>query len=166
MGQFHWKKEVHVWQSTHGNRGWHSPRRNKIWFRESATFSIVTNEYKWNSSTNKTVTSKGQTGKQVFETQKDCEELQGFPIRKDSNWTNKGHLNLAHEVLKGFSPVVSRQFSKTVARSNIERVLNKITILLYKEKKLMILLYKDKFTTNILRQLHYYKILYFIPLAV
>ena len=30
--------------------------------------AIVTNKYKWNSSTNETETSKGQTGKQVFET--------------------------------------------------------------------------------------------------
>ena len=45
-----------------------------------------------------------------------------------------GVLNLEHEVLKGFSPGVSKQFSKTVAGSNIERVLNKITILWYKRK--------------------------------
>ena len=106
----------------------------KIWFRESATFPIVTNKCKWNSSTSKTETSKGQKGKQVFETERDCSELQGFPIRKDSNWTNKGHLNLAHEVLKGFSPGVSKQFSKTVAGSNIERVSNEITILWCKRK--------------------------------
>ena len=31
-------------------------------------FAIVTNKYKWNSSTNKTETSKGQKGVQVFET--------------------------------------------------------------------------------------------------
>ena len=40
-------------------RGWYSPRRKKIWFRESKTFTIVTNKYKWSSSTNKTETIKG-----------------------------------------------------------------------------------------------------------
>ena len=30
------------------------------------TFTIVINKYKWSSSTNKTETSKGQTGKKVF----------------------------------------------------------------------------------------------------
>ena len=120
--------------NTQLKRGWHSPRRKKIWYRESTTFAIVTNKNMWNSFTNKTETSKGQTGKQVFATQRDCEELQGFPIRKDFNWTNKGHFNLEHEVLKDFSPGVSKQFSKTVAGSNIDRVSNKITILWYKQK--------------------------------
>ena len=49
-------------------RGWHSPRRKKITFRESTTFAIDTNKYKWSSFTNKTETIKGQTGKKVFET--------------------------------------------------------------------------------------------------
>ena len=120
--------------SRHIEKGWHSPRRKKIWFRESATFTIVTNKYKLTSSTNKTKTIKGQTGKKFFETWRDCEELQSFPFRKDSNWTNKGHLNLAHEALKGFCPGVSKQFFKTAAGSNIERVSNKITILWYKRK--------------------------------
>ena len=53
---------------TRKKAGWHSPRRKKIWFRESATFVIVTNKYNWNSSTNKTETNKGQTGKQAFKT--------------------------------------------------------------------------------------------------
>ena len=69
-------------------RGWHSPGRKEIWFRESTTFAIAINKYMWNSSTNKAETSKCQTGKQVFVTWRDCEELQGVPIRKDSNWTN------------------------------------------------------------------------------
>ena len=109
-----------MWQSTHVNSGWHSPRREKIWFRESRPFAIVTNEYKWNSSTNKTETSKGQTGKQVFETERDCEELQVFPIRKDSNWTNKGHLNLAHEVLKGAKESRSQDSCREHYRESIE----------------------------------------------
>ena len=103
------------------------PEKKKIQLREFTTFAIVTNKHKCNSSTNKTETSKGQTGKHVFETQRDCEELQGFPIRRDSSLINKGHLNLAHEVLKGFSPGVSKQLSKTVAGNNIERVSNKIS---------------------------------------
>ena len=40
---------VHTWK-----RVWHSPRRKKTWFRQSATFAIVTNKYKWSSSKNKT----------------------------------------------------------------------------------------------------------------
>ena len=60
--------EGHMRQSIHGNKGWHSPRRKKIWFKVSITFAIVTNKYKWNSSTNTTETSKGQTGMQVFVT--------------------------------------------------------------------------------------------------
>ena len=54
--------------SPHMEKGVNSPRRKKIWFRESTTFAIITNKYKGNSSTNKTETSKGQTGKQFFET--------------------------------------------------------------------------------------------------
>ena len=54
--------------SPHMEKGVNSPRRKKIWLRESTTFAIITNKYKWNSSTNKTETSKGQTGKQFFET--------------------------------------------------------------------------------------------------
>ena len=53
---------------TRKKAGWHSPRRKKIWFRDFATFAIVTSKYNWNSSTNKTETSKGQTGKQAFKT--------------------------------------------------------------------------------------------------
>ena len=52
--------------------GWHSPKTKKIRIRESTTFTTVTNKWEWNSSTNKTETSKSQTGKQVFETERDC----------------------------------------------------------------------------------------------
>ena len=44
------------------------PEERKYGSALSAIFAIVTNKYKWNSSTNKTETSKGQTGKLVFET--------------------------------------------------------------------------------------------------
>ena len=44
------------------------PEERKYGSALSAIFAIVTNNYKWNNSTNKTETSKGQTGKLVFET--------------------------------------------------------------------------------------------------
>ena len=56
---------------------------------------------------------------------KEAARLQGFPIRKDSYWTNKGQPNLTHEKLKRFSPWVSKQFSKTVAGGNIATVSKK-----------------------------------------
>ena len=55
-------------------------------------------------------------------------------LEKIPNEQTKGYLNLTHEVLSGFSPGVSKQFSKTVAGGNSERVSNKITILWYKRK--------------------------------
>ena len=51
--------------------GWHSAKTMKTRL-ESTTFTTVTNKWEWNSSTNKTETSKSQTGKQVFETERGC----------------------------------------------------------------------------------------------
>ena len=62
-------------------------------------------------------TGKVQTRKKLIKTCRGCLELQGFPIRKDSCWTNKKHLDLAHEIMRGFSSGASNQFSKTAARS-------------------------------------------------
>ena len=57
-----------MYGSPHMEKGVTFTQKKEIQFRESATFAIVTNKYKWNSSTNKTEASKGQTGKKVFET--------------------------------------------------------------------------------------------------
>ena len=53
---------------------------------------------------------------------------------KIPNEQTKGYLNLTHEVLSGFCPGVSKQFSKTVVGENSEKVSNKITILWYTQK--------------------------------
>ena len=74
-------------------RGWHSPRRKKIWFRESTTFTIVTNKYKWSSSTNKIETIKGQAERKsskLIETVRSSKvSLEKIPIdqiKDTSNW--------------------------------------------------------------------------------
>ena len=97
-------------------------QKKKMWFRQSAAFAIIKNKYKWNSSANKTEPSKGKTEKQVYETYINCLKFQGAPIRKDSHWTIKGQLNLAHDVLRGFPNSSLRE--QQVA---ISRVSNKIT---------------------------------------
>lgn len=72
VGQFHWKIEGYVWQTTDEKRVCHSPRRKKLCFRQSITFAKVKNKYKWNSSTKTTEPNERQTGKQVFETYRGC----------------------------------------------------------------------------------------------
>ena len=58
-------------------------------------------------------TGETKMGKEFIETYRGCQELQGIPVRRYYFWKNKKPLDLAHEVLKGFSPGASIQFSKT-----------------------------------------------------
>ena len=136
------------WKTPHMEWVWHSSRR-----KNHNQNAIIKNKYKWNSSANKTEPSKGKTEKQVYETCRSCLELQGVPIRKDSCWTIKWHLDLAQDVLRGFSPGVSKQFSKRVAGGNFESI-EQNNQLMVNAKTLIKILYKVEFKANILRQLH------------
>ena len=109
-----WRKGVTV--HTRRKSVWHSPRRRgKKCFTQSVKISVfIVNSNGTVPQIDKMFqTGKTKMGKEFIETYRGCQELQGIPVRRYYFWTNKKPLDLAHEVLKGFSPGASIQFSKT-----------------------------------------------------